>query len=58
LGTPIYFHEVTAQTKIWIDRMFSMIESKDGGFAPRHPGKRAITVYTQGYYDSAEYQNV
>ncbi|MDR0869606.1 MAG: flavodoxin family protein, partial [Planctomycetaceae bacterium] len=57
LGTPIYFRGVTAQTKIWIDRMFSMIESKDGGFAPRHPGKQTITVYSQGYYDAAAYQN-
>jgi hypothetical protein len=38
--------------------MFSMVEFKDGGFVPRHPGKRVVTVYTQGYYDSAEYQNV
>lgn len=58
LGSPIYFHEVTAQTKIWIDRMFSMIEFKNGKFVPRHPGKRTVTLFTQGYHDSAEYQNV
>jgi multimeric flavodoxin WrbA len=57
-GSPIYFHEITAQAKIWIDRMFSMIEFKDGKFVPRHPGKRAVTLYTQGYYDAAEYQSV
>lgn len=43
-GFPIYFHTITAQGKILIDRLYPMI-GKD--FSPRHPGKNVVTIYTQ-----------
>ncbi len=33
-GSPIYFHGITGQAKMWIDRMFPMIAGDD--FAPRY----------------------
>ncbi len=44
VASPIYFYQITGQAKVWVDRMFPMI---DGGFAPRQPGKKAITVFSQ-----------
>ncbi len=44
VASPIYFYQVTGQTKVWVDRMFPMI---DGDFAPRQPGKKAITMFSQ-----------
>ncbi|MDR3181390.1 MAG: flavodoxin family protein [Planctomycetaceae bacterium] len=57
-GSPIYFHQITGQAKIWIDRMFPMMEFKDGSFVPRHPGKKAVTVFSQGYHKADEYRGV
>lgn len=44
VASPIYFYQVTGQAKLWVDRMFPMI---DGDFRPRQPGKRAISVFSQ-----------
>ena len=44
VASPIYFYQVTGQTKLWMDRMFPMI---DGDFSPRQPGKKAITIFSQ-----------
>lgn len=44
VASPIYFHQVTGQTKLWLDRMYPMI---DGSFRPRQPGKRALTIFSQ-----------
>jgi Multimeric flavodoxin WrbA len=44
-GSPIYYYQVTGQAKIWLDRTFPMVGD---GFKPRHPGKKAITIFTQG----------
>ncbi len=44
VASPIYFYQITGQAKIWVDRMFPMI---DGNFAPRQPGKKAITLFSQ-----------
>lgn len=45
IGTPIYFYDITGQMKMWLDRMFPMIDAE---FAPRYPGKKVATVFTQG----------
>lgn len=52
-GSPIYFHQVTGQAKIWLDRMYPMI---DGQFKPRFPGKKVVTVYAQGNPDKAFFE--
>jgi len=49
LGSPIYYHDISGQAKIWLDRTFPMIES--GTFKPRHPGKKFLTIFTQGNAD-------
>ena len=41
---PIFFHNINSQGKKLIDRLYPVI---DGRFAPRYPGKKVITVYSQ-----------
>lgn len=53
-GSPIYFYSITGQAKMWIDRMFPMVVGDD--FAPRYPGKRAVTIFAQGESDPAAFQ--
>lgn len=43
-GSPIYFHDITGQSKQWIDRMSPMVDS---AFQPRYPGKKAVTIFAQ-----------
>ncbi|KLU64463.1 iron-sulfur flavoprotein [Desulfosporosinus acididurans] len=44
-GSPIYGYQISGQAKIWLDRTFPMVGD---GFAARHPGKKAITIFAQG----------
>ena len=44
-GSPIYYYQITGQSRIWLDRTFPMVGD---GFAPRHPDKKAITIFAQG----------
>lgn len=44
-GSPIYYYQVTGQARVWLDRTFSMVGEN---FAPRHPGKKVITIFAQG----------
>lgn len=48
IASPIYFMSVTSQTKKLIDRLYPMLNSD---FSPRFPGKKFVTVYTQGNVD-------
>ncbi len=48
-GSPIYFFQVTGQSKIWLDRMFPMVSGSN--FTPRNPGKKAATIFVQGASD-------
>ncbi len=48
VASPIYFYQITGQTKLWLDRMFPMI---DGEFNPRHPGRKAVTIFSQHQED-------
>lgn len=47
-GSPIYCSQITGQAKVWLDRTFPMLGND---FAPRHPGKKLITVFAQGNSD-------
>lgn len=44
-GFPIYFSGVGGQGKLFLDRLYPMM---DADFTPRHPGKRVIAIYAQG----------
>lgn len=46
IASPIYFADVTGQTMMWLDRMFPMLDGT--AFRPRHPGKKAVTIFSQG----------
>ncbi len=44
-GSPIYYYQITGQARVWLDRTFPMVGEN---FAPRHSGKKAITIFAQG----------
>ncbi|KUK13787.1 MAG: NADPH-dependent FMN reductase [bacterium 42_11] len=46
LGSPIYMSYVTAQTKIFLDRLYALL--KIGGEPRIPPGKKCVLVFTQG----------
>jgi multimeric flavodoxin WrbA len=48
-GFPIYFGNISGQSKVWIDRLYPML---GGEFSPRYPGKKAVTVYSQANNDN------
>lgn len=41
---PIYFGNISGQSKQFVDRLYPML---GGDFKPRHPGKKAVTLYAQ-----------
>lgn len=45
-ASPIYFADISGQGKMWLDRMFPMLDGQS--FSPRHPGKRVVDIFTQG----------
>jgi NADPH-dependent FMN reductase. len=53
VASPIYFYQVTGQIKLWVDRMFPMI---DGIFEPRQPGKKAVTIFSQYQDDPTAFE--
>jgi multimeric flavodoxin WrbA len=44
-GSPIYMHKITGQSKIWIDRLYPMVDIKHNAL---YPNKKLLTVYSQG----------
>lgn len=48
IASPIYFMNISSQTKKFIDRLYPMMNPD---FSPRFPGKKFVTVYTQGNVD-------
>ena len=52
IGSPIYYGAVTAQTKLFTDRFYSIFNSKTKNFK----GKKAILVYTQANPDPKTYE--
>jgi multimeric flavodoxin WrbA len=51
-GFPVYFADIGAQSKMILDRLFPMLA---GDFSPRNPGKKFVTVYSQGQPDGTLY---
>lgn len=51
-GIPIYLWGISGQAKIWIDRLYPMLNSD---FTPRCPGKKIITIYAQGNADKDKF---
>ena len=45
VGFPIYFSGVAGQGKVFLDRLYPMM---DANFIPRHPGKKVLAIYAQG----------
>lgn len=45
IGSPIYFGQVAAQTKLLIDRLYPIVDSP---FKPRFGNKKAAVVYSLG----------
>lgn len=43
-GLPIYFGDVSGQAKLWLNRLYPML---DVHFSPRYPGKKIVSVYAQ-----------
>lgn len=55
LGSPVYMAQVTAQTKLMIDRLFAFFTKE---FTSRLPkGKRVVLIITQGAKNIKEYQH-
>ena len=53
VGSPIYYGEVSAQTKLFTDRFYSIYNSQTKNFK----GKKAILVYTQQNPDPKTYES-
>jgi multimeric flavodoxin WrbA len=49
LGSPVYMHHVTGQTKTFLDRLFPFM---DAAFKPRFGARKAVMVYAQGNPDA------
>ena len=49
IGSPVYLYQVTAQTKLLMDRLFPIIDSD---YNPRFGIKKAVIVYSQGNHDA------
>lgn len=54
-STPIYFCNLSGQSKIWLDRLFPMFDSQ---YKSRFPGKKCVTIFAQAFEDGSLYQNV
>ena len=52
---PIYFNAASAQSKKLIDRSYPFV---DENFAPRHPGIKLVTIFTQLLADEAYYEGL
>lgn len=56
LAAPIYFHQLSGQTKVWLDRLYPMFDTPS--YRSRYPGKKVATIFSQGFEDPAKYQDV
>lgn len=55
IASPIYFMNISSQTKKLIDRLYPMMNPD---YSPRFPGKKFVTVYTQGNVDPDGFKSV
>ena len=58
VASPIYYAQVTGQTKLWLDRTFPFSSGSlaEGHFGSRLPGKKVITVFSQNHGDPNAYK--
>jgi len=57
LGSPVYMGQMTAQAKIFTDRLFAQISPRfSPKFKEENAGKKLLLVFTQGNPDSAMFQ--
>lgn len=57
LGSPIYLGQMSAQTKIFTDRLFAQHSPRfSPHFKDRNAGKKLVLVFTQGNPDSGMFQ--
>lgn len=52
-ASPVYFGDISGQGKIWLDRMFPMLDGQ--AFQPRFPGKKVVTLFAQGDGDAGRF---
>lgn len=52
-GSPIYMFQVTAQMQTWINRLYPFM---DANLKPLLPGKKVVTVYSQGNPDGEAFK--
>ena len=53
IGSPVYMFQVSAQTKLLMDRLFPLMDAK---FKPRYGIKKTVTVHSQGNPDAAAFK--
>jgi multimeric flavodoxin WrbA len=56
VASPIYFGSVTAQTKLWLDRMYPYLNMDLTSKLP--PGKKISFIFTQGNPDASRFRPV
>ena len=54
--SPIYFADISGQGKMWLDRMFPMLNLDGKSSAPRHPGKRVVDIFAQSDGDPGRFR--
>lgn len=55
IGSPVYMCQVTAQTKLLLDRLFATIGRNGNEYKPRFGVKNAVVVYSYGAADSGNF---
>jgi multimeric flavodoxin WrbA len=57
LGSPVYMGQMSAQAKLFTDRLFAQITPRfSPHFKEKNAGKKLVLVFTQGNPDSAKFQ--
>lgn len=56
-GSPIFSQQISGQAKQWVDRMYPMVEGVKFPFQARYPGKKAVTVFSQGNDNKEAFQS-
>jgi len=52
---PIYWGGISGQSKLFLDRLYSFT---GGDFSSKHPGKKFVSIYTQGSGNENAYKTV
>lgn len=48
IGSPIYFFQISGQTKLLMDRLYPLMSGEPRNYGLRYGTKKTIAVYTQG----------